>query len=51
MKTDGTYRSYIWLSGSEDLVDLQENSSVESLCFFNGYCLAWEVTVEKVPVQ
>ncbi|MCQ2171156.1 MAG: hypothetical protein MJZ17_00145 [Bacteroidales bacterium] len=37
---DGTYRSYIWLSGSKGLVDLQENSSIESLCFFNGYCLA-----------
>ena len=37
---DGKERTYIWLSGYRELVELQENSSVESLCFFNGYCLA-----------
>ncbi len=34
------FHSYIWLSGNKRLVDLRDNSSVNELCFFNGYCLA-----------
>lgn len=34
------HHSYIWMSGGRGLVDLQENSSINKLCFFNGYCLA-----------